>query len=95
MEHVPYSTKPKSITFNLNKKYGVLFNHVACCRKQVLEGPEAQIIHIKISKSMMYEGQQIMSCHLNVMPGNYDDDATMRAMRQTFVLTTATVIAVD
>jgi hypothetical protein len=31
-----------------------------------------------------------MSC-----PGNYDDDATMRAPCQTFVLTAATVVAVD
>jgi hypothetical protein len=31
-----------------------------------------------------------MFCHLNAMPRNYD--ATMRAMRQTFVLTAARVV---
>jgi hypothetical protein len=33
-----------------------------------------------------------MYFHLNAMPRNYDDDATMRALRQTFVLTAATVV---
>jgi hypothetical protein len=44
---------------------------------------------------MMYGGQQSMYCHLNAMPLNYDDDATMRALRHTFVLTVAMVVAVD
>jgi hypothetical protein len=29
------------------------------------------------------------------LPGNYDDDATLRALRQTIVLTAAMVVAVD
>jgi hypothetical protein len=40
--------------------------------------------------SIMFEGQQRMYCHLNAMPWKYDD-ATMRALRQTFVLTTEMV----
>jgi hypothetical protein len=36
-----------------------------------------------------------MSCHLTVVQGYYDLDATMRALRQTFVQTPGMDVAVD
>jgi hypothetical protein len=44
---------------------------------------------------MMYEGQQRMYCHLNAIPLELRRDATVRALRYTFVLTVVMVVAVD
>jgi hypothetical protein len=49
----------------------------------------------KIVKSMIYGAQQRMFCHLTFIREYYDADATMRALRQSFVLTPAMDVAID
>jgi hypothetical protein len=45
---------------------------------------------------MLYGGQQRMCCHLTMIRGYYnDDDATMRILRQSCVLSQAINVPVD